>query len=1177
MTLTATVAPDNATNKNLTWSSGDENVATVNAGTVTGVAEGTATILVKSESNPDKTASCTVTVVSAATAKVAKASAGTYTIGDTVITINADGSTTATKNGDEVAAKVTVEGGSVTITLGEGDTATTYTASKTADGKIDTETVKDSGGNTVEVEFTEAEDENDDEKVEEDDSSSASFFAWTASEDTTFTASTDNITENTDFGAITIGADTNNAVQRDAARIKLPARAWPTSFVAKDGSLNAVRVIRFKASKGTQKITVTAAPASTSSSGNITITDGDKDSPKCLATKALPSFEKGATPPQSDVVVDFDTALEADTYIYILNLKTGGTTPTGFTEGDGGTIGIYKIAVSGTEKEAQDAPAATDFAVEAPASASAKGKITYSGEKIANLQYKDGDDWYKWGTEKAKEFAAGKVYVRYGSDDTHKASDATELTVPEYVNLELTAATAPTAGSVTATATTSAADNDGTLTVDTTKEARALEYKVGDGNWTAFEDGKASGLASGTYTIRTAAKDGEWNASTETISVVVKKFTAAPKASDFTVKAASSETANDGAITAKTAAAVENLMIVGVGEGGADVAWATLAGTETPLVVTVPAGTYSAYYAETETTAKSASGEIVVDYDKYFNVVGMQFDATSIRALAGVTNTNDYNVTSDVVASDGTWKVTGVDSKTYFQLKYKDKNDTTAGFETYDYDANASTGYKWASRLSFNKKTAVKLLLKVGAGTRVVLRVDGGSVKDAPNTGVTNFTFKGAGDAVVWNPLVSLSTKYVTVTGDADGYVTITSTDTTNGANIYGITVVSAEVDTSTSVRKDGEGDDVTVSTAAVYNVPTISNLSADSANQGTTITATAAATVTVSKTQKVYADGHLGDAVEGTETVDTSTIKWYAKGSAADATESEIGTGATFSWATTTETAVDTYSVVAKYTIGEKTYTSEAVSVRILDASKTYVTITFDKGDGTLTGDAPAQKVASGEATALTAFAGLGITPPSGKEFDGWATASDGEKVHADGASVTVSADTTLYAVYKDASVTQWHGTLDLSPTGDTVADDQSDLTTAFKTVKTITKKDENNYSQTFSINANGTNSVSIADEKGLKFQNGENLTFATKAISKITLVVECSNNSRTTTVTGPAGFSTVFSKGTDAPTSELYTYSRSSNVMTLVIKAAGAGDWKVETSTGTVYIESISIAVTE
>ena len=102
--LTATIAPENASNKNVSWSSSDEEVGTVSSGgKVTAVKAGTATITVTTEDG-GKTATCAVTVKSglpegalpgefsvSATKKVH------FSKGNLVATINASGAPTAWK------------------------------------------------------------------------------------------------------------------------------------------------------------------------------------------------------------------------------------------------------------------------------------------------------------------------------------------------------------------------------------------------------------------------------------------------------------------------------------------------------------------------------------------------------------------------------------------------------------------------------------------------------------------------------------------------------------------------------------------------------------------------------------------------------------------------------------------------------------------------------------------------------------------------------------------------------------------------------------------------------------------------------------------------------------------------------------------------------------------------
>ena len=142
-TLTATVAPDDATDKSVTWSSDNENVATVDAnGLVTAVAPGTANITVTT-TDGSKTATCAVTVNKAAcsisydTASVSKAfgdAAFTNTLtntGDGSASYSSDDTSVATVNA--TTGEVSIIGvGTATITATVEDSANYTYAVKTA-------------------------------------------------------------------------------------------------------------------------------------------------------------------------------------------------------------------------------------------------------------------------------------------------------------------------------------------------------------------------------------------------------------------------------------------------------------------------------------------------------------------------------------------------------------------------------------------------------------------------------------------------------------------------------------------------------------------------------------------------------------------------------------------------------------------------------------------------------------------------------------------------------------------------------------------------------------------------------------------------------------------------------------------------------------------------------------
>jgi len=139
-TLTATVKPDDATDKTVTWSTSDASVAMVEGGKVTAIKEGTATITAKAG---DKSAECKVTVakkVIAVTSVELNKTSLELTEGDSetlTATVKPDDATDKTVTWSTSDASVaTVEGGKVTAIKEGTATITAKAGDKSAECKV---------------------------------------------------------------------------------------------------------------------------------------------------------------------------------------------------------------------------------------------------------------------------------------------------------------------------------------------------------------------------------------------------------------------------------------------------------------------------------------------------------------------------------------------------------------------------------------------------------------------------------------------------------------------------------------------------------------------------------------------------------------------------------------------------------------------------------------------------------------------------------------------------------------------------------------------------------------------------------------------------------------------------------------------------------------------------------
>ena len=498
-----------------------------------------------------------------------------------------------------------------------------------------------------------------------------------------------------------------------------------------------------------------------------------------------------------------------------------------------------------------------------------------------------------------------------------------------------------------------------------------------------------------------------------------------------------------------------------------------------------------------DATAKFTITEVIPAFVK--------FDAADLRVAAGgnATDTTDKdlsrakNTTETQVFSvtgDSTWKLEITEANKKAQVK-KLSNGST-------YDT-----VTWTNRLSYNKQADGVVALKLRVGVKpVVLRVDGGSVKDVPSAGKTSLKFSGSGDAVTWEPLYAGSTTYVTIGGDADGWVTITSSDTTVGANIWGITKVAEAVDLSNvdrTVSSVSYSDPVVAYTTTEGGITydetsKIYSYSADLSGSNTyTLEPTVTLPTKTTKTYTVKADGlteladttgSSGDPV--TLTDDEMTYAWAKDGVAID--------GATAK--TYAASASGSYTFTA--TIKASAKNTASATLALTNSAAQSFKVTFSAGEG---GSFATDATTEFDVEKGKTLAQAGVTIPTAtptdetKVFDAWTSNVAG--IAIDGA---ITAAVTFTATYKNRpsvdKVIVWDGATMTAIT---------DLPTAVTRIDSGNKQsvDANNkgdYTHRFKFGGIGSKSA-----------NCLKIAMNTTASVKITVFAMCSNNSKTGVVT--------------------------------------------------------------
>ncbi|MGG1635413.1 S-layer homology domain-containing protein [Paenibacillus sp. NRS-1760] len=283
-----------------------------------------------------------------------------------------------------------------------------------------------------------------------------------------------------------------------------------------------------------------------------------------------------------------------------------------------------EVVIPAYGEEAQEAP--TGLTGVSPTTiANNDGQITGT---TAALEYRlDGTDAYQAATEPAiTGLAAGTYNIRFAAKPGFSASPAINIVIKAFALQEQ-----PEPSGLTGVAPTSSANNDGQITGTTT----ALEYKLsGAESYQAATAPSITGLSSGTYNVRFAAKEG-YNAGA-VLDVIVPNYVSPPSGGNNGPNPTPTPTPpaggdNDGTAPTATITATTDAAT------GATVAKATAASI-TSLVELAKkaeaAGKTSVVELKVEATAQTKSVELSIPR-KSFNEVASSTNA-GVKANLGV-------------------------------------------------------------------------------------------------------------------------------------------------------------------------------------------------------------------------------------------------------------------------------------------------------------------------------------------------------------------------------------------------------------------------------------------------------------------------------------------------------------------------------------------------------------